>query len=163
MNENTLTKQRSFAKTYESLDDYNLIDWGGCTALAQDVVRKVIPNYNDCDSETIRHATNAAIKVIYELKKVERIVMTEHEYKKYEVAKQRQLSRDNEQKELAEQYGSIKVASVIGTNVRTSYLNAGGNPRCDGYESAKLWCVDQGIFDEIERRAILGLPAIGRG
>lgn len=154
-------KSKSFAKPYQSLNDYNFLNWGSYITMAQDVAKKIIPNYEECDHEIKKMVAAAANTVLTELAKEKRIVITDREKKEHEVAEHRQISRDRELEELTKKYGSIKVARVIIANVYTHYLNAVGKSDSD-YEIAKAWCIEQGIFAGIEYRGIHGLPAIGR-
>jgi len=141
------------AKTFESLNDYNFLNWESFITLYFDMEKKVIPNYEDCSKETVEYVQNAVHAVLIELRKADRIVITECEKTAQEASKKRQLQRDEELKQLIEEYNSEEVAKAICANVYTKYLNVTGDKTAN-YQSALKWCVDLGIFNEIENRAL---------
>lgn len=150
-----------FAKPFESIDDYNFLFWGTDTTMAQDIVKKLIPDYKTCDKEIVKYAFQAALMAINAFQMSQRIVITDREREQLELGKKRQKNREKELDILKKEYGSETVARVLQANIYTQYSNNGGS-RSDGYEVAKAWCIEQGTFDEIEYRAINHLPALGR-
>lgn len=147
------------AKPYKSLDDYNFLLWSTATVFSQDITKSVLPNYKELDEGTVSLVYQAVLKVVNELKNSDRILITQRELDELQVLRERQNQRDKEVEALAIEYGNLGIARVLVSNILTEYGNA-GNKRSDGYQVAKKWCVEQGLFSDIEYRAINGLPAI---
>lgn len=145
-----------YANKFTSLDQYNFLLWSAPISFAQDIVKSVIPNYKDADDETIRLVYKAVTKVISELKEADRIKITPREYEEFEIMKQNQERKEQDFQNILAEYGDLRVSRVIMANVLASYGNAGNN-RSDGYLIAKKWCIEQGIFSDIEHRALNGL------
>ena len=147
------------AKPYKSLDDYNFLLWSTATVFSQDITKSVLPNYKDLDEETVSLVYQAVSKVVNELKNSDRILITQRELNELQILRERQEEKNKEIEALTLEYGSLGIARVLVANVLAGYGNA-GNKRSDGYQVAKKWCVEQGLFSDIEYRAINGLPAI---
>lgn len=145
-----------YANEFTSLDQYNFLLWSAPISFAQDIVKSVIPNYKDADDETVRLVYKAVTKVISELKEADRINITPREYAEFEIMKQNQARKEQDLQNILSEYGDLRVSRVIMANVLASYGNAGNN-RSDGYLIAKKWCIEQGIFSDIEHLALNGL------
>lgn len=141
----------TFAKEYDNLDDYNFLKWGTMIGLPQDLFKKLVPNYEELDGEEFNIAMKVCSTLIRELQANNRIVITDKEKAEIERLKHIEEQKEQDLQELAEIYG-LRNAKVLMANVMTAYGNA-GNPRGD-YQTAKKWCEEQGIYDEIERKAL---------
>lgn len=147
------------AKPYKSLEDYNFLLWSTATVFSQDITKSVLPNYKELDEEVVSLVYQAVSKAVNELKNSDRILITQRELNELQILRERQEEKNKEIEALTLEYGSLKIARVLVANVLGGYGNA-GNKRSDGYQVAKKWCVEQGLFSDIEHRAINGLPAI---
>ncbi|MGO2082476.1 hypothetical protein [Vagococcus sp.] len=150
MNKQT-TNVLTFAKEYESLDDYNFLKWGTMIGLPQDLFKKLVPNYEELEGKEYEITMKVCSTLIRELQANNRIVITDKEKAEIERLKQVEEQKENDLAELSVIYGN-KNARVLMSNVMTAYGNA-GKPKGD-YHTAKKWCEEQGIYDEIERRAL---------
>ena len=158
-NENNKFHGLDLAKPYKSLDDYNFLLWSTPMVYSQDITKSVMPNYKELDEEVVSLVYQAVSKAVNELKNSDRILITQRELDELQVLRERQNEKNKEVEALAIEYGSLTIARVLVSNVLAGYGNA-GNKRSDGYQVAKKWCVEQGLFSDIEYRAINGLPAI---
>lgn len=145
-----------FANEFTSLDKYNFLLWSTPIVFAQDIVKSVLPDYKNTDDETAYLIYKAVTKAISELKEADRIKITPREYEEFEIMKQNQERKEHDFQNILSEYGDLRVSRVIMANVLASYGNAGNN-RSDGYLIAKKWCIEQGIFSDIEHRALNGL------
>ena len=146
------------AKPYKSLDDYNFLLWSTATVFSQDITKSVLPNYKELDEEVVSLVYQAVSKAVNELKNSDRILTTQRELNELQILRELQNQRNREVEALAIEYGSLEIARVLVANTLTAYGNA-GNKRSDGYRVAKKWCVEKGLFYDIEHRAVNGLPA----
>lgn len=147
-----------YANEFTSLDQYNFLLWSAPISFAQDIVKSVIPNYKNADDETVRLVYKAVTKAISELKEADRINITPREYAEFEIMKQNQERKEQDFQNILAEYGDLNVSRVIMANVITTYGNSGNN-RSDGYLMAKKWCIEQGVFSDVEHRALNGLNA----
>ena len=147
------------AKPYKSLEDYNFLLWSTATVFSQDITKSVLPNYKELDEEVVSLVYQAVSKAVNELKNSDRILITQRELNELQILRERQEEKTKEVEALAIEYGSLGIVRVLVANVLAGYGNA-GNKRSDGYQVAKKWCMEQGLFFDIEYRAINGLPAI---
>lgn len=145
-----------YANEFTSLDQYNFLLWSAPISFAQNIVKSVIPDYKNVDDETVHLVYKAVTMAISELKEADRINITPREYAEFEIMKQNQARKEQDFQNILSEYGDLRVSRVIMANVLASYGNAGNN-RSDGYLIAKKWCIEQGIFSDIEHRALNGL------
>ncbi|MCC9273606.1 MAG: hypothetical protein K8V42_04880 [Enterococcus aquimarinus] len=145
------------AKPYTSLDNYNFLLWSTPIAFAQDITKSVIPNYKEINAETVALVYQAVLKAVQELNNSERILITRRELDELKTLKDKQDEKIKQLEALTIEYGSLAIARIVVSNVLAEYGNA-GNKR-DGYQVAKEWCVEKGLFEDIEHRAVNGLPA----
>lgn len=146
------------AKPYTSLDNYNFLLWSTPIAFAQDITKSVIPNYKEINAETVALVYQAVLKAVQELNNSERILITRRELDELKTLKDKQDEKIKQLEALTIEYGSLAIARIVVSNVLAEYGNA-GNKRSDGYQVAKEWCVEKGLFEDIEHRAVNGLPA----
>lgn len=145
-----------FANEFTSLDRYNFLLWSAPILFAQDITKSVIPDYKTADDETVHLIYKAVTMAISKLKEADRINITPREYAEFKIMQEHKARKEQDFQNILAEYGDINVSRVIMANVLTTYGNAGNN-RADGYLMAKKWCIEQGIFSDIEHRALNGL------
>ncbi|MGM0181656.1 hypothetical protein IGK74_000556 [Enterococcus sp. AZ150] len=142
-----------FANEFTSLDRYNFLLWSAPIVFAQDIVKSVIPDYKTADDETVHLVYKAVTMAISKLKEADRINITPREYAELKIMQEQKARKEQDFQNILAEYCDINVSNVLMANVLTTYGNAGNN-RSDGYLIAKKWCIEQGVFSDIEHRAL---------